>query len=232
MGKRIIQQARGKGGPAYRVPAQAYRYKISYPMKTGEAEIIKLIHSTAHTAPLAKLRLQNEIFFIPAFNGAFIGQKIKVGGQEQKEGNILELKHIAPGTRIFNIELNPGDGGKMMRVAGSSATVSKILEHNRISVSMPNKKEIPLSNECRATIGVVAGDGRLLKPFITAGRKYFKMRARNKLWPRTSAVKFNAVDHPFGSGRGKRIKSKIAKRNAPPGARVGHLRPRRTGRSK
>ena len=55
------------------------------------------------------------------------------------------------------------------------------------------------------------------------------MKSRNKLWPRTSAVKFNAVDHPFGSGRGKRIKSKIAKRNAPAGARVGHLRPRRTG---
>ena len=56
------------------------------------------------------------------------------------------------------------------------------------------------------------------------------MKSRNKLWPRTSAVKMNAVDHPFGSGRGKRIKSKIAKRNAPAGARVGHIRPRRTGR--
>ena len=55
------------------------------------------------------------------------------------------------------------------------------------------------------------------------------MKARNKLWPRTSAVKFNAVDHPFGGGRGKRIKSKIAKRNAPAGAKVGHLRPSRTG---
>ena len=58
------------------------------------------------------------------------------------------------------------------------------------------------------------------------------MKARNKLWPRTSAVKMNVVDHPFGSGRGKRIKSKIAKRNAPPGRKVGLLRPRRTGRKK
>jgi len=40
----------------------------------------------------------------------------------------------------------------------------------------------------------------------------------------------NVIDHPFGSGRGKRIKSKIAKRNAPPGRRVGLLRPRRTGK--
>ena len=61
---------------------------------------------------------------------------------------------------------------------------------------------------------------------------FFKKKSRNKLWPRTSAVKFNAVDHPFGSGRGKRIKSKIAKNNSPPGAKVGTLRPRRTGRRK
>jgi len=42
----------------------------------------------------------------------------------------------------------------------------------------------------------------------------------------------NAIDHPFGSGRGKRIKSKVSKLNAPPGRKVGHLRPRRTGRRK
>jgi ribosomal protein L2 len=42
----------------------------------------------------------------------------------------------------------------------------------------------------------------------------------------------NAIDHPFGCGRGKNPKSKIAKRNAPAGAKVGHLRPRRTGRKK
>ena len=97
---------------------------------------------------------------------------------------------------------------------------------------MPNKKEIILSGDCRASIGVIAGDQRLLKPFIGAGAKFYKMKSRNKLWPRTSAVKMNAGDHPFGSGRGKRIKSKIAKRNAPPGARVGHIRPRQTGKRK
>jgi ribosomal protein L2 len=42
----------------------------------------------------------------------------------------------------------------------------------------------------------------------------------------------NVIDHPFGSGRAKNPKSKIAKRNAPPGRRVGLLRPRRTGKKK
>ncbi|MEK6819010.1 MAG: 50S ribosomal protein L2, partial [Nanoarchaeota archaeon] len=148
--------------------------------------------------------------------------------EEAKTGNILRVKDIPAGTHIFNIELNPGDGGKMIRTAGSSAIVLKN-EENKVLVSMPNKKEVKLDGECRATIGVIAGDGRKLKPFVKAGVKFHKMKARNKLWPRTSAVKMNAVDHPFGSGRGKRIKQKIAKRNAPPGSRVGHIRPRKTG---
>ncbi|MEK6855222.1 MAG: 50S ribosomal protein L2 [Nanoarchaeota archaeon] len=228
MGKRIIQQARGKGSLSYRAKKSAFNYRISYPANSGEAEIINLIHSAGHTAPLAKLKINSEIFFIPAFNHAFIGQKILVG-KEPKEGNITFLKNILPGTQIFNIENNPGDGGKIMRSAGTSAILLKT-QGNNSTILLPNKREIIVNENCRATIGRVAGTGRILKPFIGAGGKFYKMKSRNKLWPRTSAVKFNAVDHPFGSGRGKRIKSKIAKRNAPPGSKVGHIRPRRTGR--
>jgi large subunit ribosomal protein L2 len=231
MGKRIIQQARGKGSLTYRVRKAAYRHKISYLLQNvkGEAEIISLIHSAGHSAPLAKIKLDKGIFFIPAFNGAFVGQRINVGGEEAKEGNILALKNIPLGISMYDIERNPGDGGKMSRAAGTSAIILKKLENGNAVVLMPNKKEIILHENCRATIGKVAGGGKNLKPFVTAGRKFYKMKARNKLWPRTSAVKMNAVDHPFGSGRGKRIKSKIAKRNAPAGRKVGHLRPRRTG---
>jgi len=232
MGKSIISQARGHGSLTYQVRKKAYIYKIKYPSVEGEAEILCLIHSAAHSAPLAKIRVKNEIFYNPAFNNALEGQKIKVGSTEVKDGNVLMLKNIPIGTSIYNIEANPGDGGKFIRAGGTSATLSKKLENNKVAVLMPNKKEIISSGDCRATIGVIAGSGRTLKPFVKAGRKFYKMKARNKLWPRTSAVKMNAVDHPFGSGRGKRIKSKIAKRNAPAGARVGHIRPRRTGRTK
>lgn len=232
MGKRIISQARGHGSLTYQVRKKAYIYKIKYPSVEGEAEILDLLHSAAHSAPLIKIKVQKEIFFNPAFNNAFIGQKIKVGGNEVKDGNVVMLKEIPAATSVFNIEANPGDGGKMVRAAGTSALISKKLENNKIAITMPNKNEIIVSGDCRATIGTIAGGGRIFKPFVKAGRKFYKMKARNKLWPRTSAVKMNAVDHPFGSGRGKRIKSKIAKRNAPPGARVGHIRPSRTGRSK
>ena len=63
---------------------------------------------------------------------------------------------------------------------------------------------------------------------MQAGKQFHIKKAKSKLWPRTSAVKMNAIDHPFGSGRGKNPKPKIAKRNAPPGAKVGLIRPRRT----
>ncbi|MDP3881623.1 MAG: 50S ribosomal protein L2 [Nanoarchaeota archaeon] len=232
MGKRIISQARGHGSLTYRVRKQAYRYKIKYPMQEGEAEIINILHSPAHSAPLLKIKINNEIFYNSAFNSAFVGQKIIIGGNDAKDGNILMLKNVPAGSKVYNLELNPGDGGKMVRVAGGSATVAKALEHNKFIILMSTKKEVVLSGDCRVSIGTIAGDGRTLKPFIKAGKKFYKMKSRNKLWPRTSAVKMNAIDHPFGSGRGKRIKSKIAKRNAPAGARVGHLRPRRTGRAK
>ena len=97
---------------------------------------------------------------------------------------------------------------------------------------MPSKKEKKLHPNCRAVIGVIAGSGRLDKPIVKAGKQYYIKKAKSKLWPRTSAVKMNAIDHPFGSGRGKNPKPKIAKRNSPPGAKVGLIRPRRTGKRK
>lgn len=232
MGKRIISQARGKGGPAYRAKKSAFRFRIGYPMQDGNALILGILHSAGHSAPLMKVSINKEVFFNPAFNGAYIGQTIVVGKGSIENGNITMLKDILLGKRVYNIERNPGDGGKMIRAAGLSAVVFKKYPHNKISVLMPNKKEVILSGNCRVTIGEIAGSGRNLKPFVTAGKRFYKMKAKNKLWPRTSAVKMNAVDHPFGSGRGKRIKSKIAQRNAPAGRRVGHIRPSRTGRRK
>jgi large subunit ribosomal protein L2 len=229
MGKRIISQARGKGSLSYQAKKSAFKHTICYPRFDGEAQITNLIHSPGHSAPLMQLTIKNESFFIPAFNGAIVGEKVLVGGKEEKSGNILPLKDISPGAVVYNLERNPGDGGKFIRTAGSSAIVMKKLEYGKVSVLLPSKKEVVLSGDCRATLGKIAGDGKILKPFIKAGNRFYKMKARNKLWPRTSAVKVNAVDHPFGSGRGKRIKPKIAQRNAPAGRKVGHLRPRRTG---
>jgi len=228
MGKRIIQQARGHGSFSYRVRRKAYVYEIGYPITEGKGKVIKLVNSPAHSAPLAKVEINGKIFFTLANKGMQEGQEIEICGK-LAEGNILRLKDIPSGTNIYNIEANPGDGGKFIRAGGSSALITKKAD-GKISIMMPSKKEIRLDERCRASVGIIAGHGRLEKPIVKAGKMWYIKKSRNKLWPRTSAVKMNAIDHPFGSGRGKRIKSKIAKRNAPAGARVGHLRPRRTGK--
>ncbi len=232
MAKRIISQARGKGSGTYRVRRRAYRFELKYPARiSGDGTVVKLQNSIAHTAPLAKIVYGNGAFYMPAFEGMVEGQKIKLETNEIQNGNIVRLKDIPIKTQIYDVESRPGDGGIFIKTAGSSAIVTGTSE-NFVQIMLPSKKEKKLNPDCRAVIGIIAGSGRLDKPFVKAGKKFHLKKSKGKLWPRTSAVKVNAIDHPFGSGRGKRPKSKIAKRNAPPGARVGHLRPRRTGRKK
>jgi large subunit ribosomal protein L2 len=235
MGKRIISQARGHGSLIYRVRKKAYRYRVAYPDYQGKAEIIKIIHSPSHTAPLIKLKIKKdkeEVFYNVAFKNSYIGQEISLGkGENAHEGDVLRLKEIEQGKKVYNIETSPGNGGKLIRTSGSSAEVVK-KEGNKVFLLLPSKKSIPFNENCRATVGVVAGAGRKEKPVMKAGNRHYAMKAKGRKWHFTSAVKTNAIDHPFGGGRGKRIKSKIAKRNSPPGAKVGHLRPRKTGKKK
>ncbi|GBE20465.1 MAG TPA: 50S ribosomal protein L2 [Candidatus Pacearchaeota archaeon] len=232
MGKRIIQQRRGRGTHTYKVRRKAFKFKLQYPQKLeGEGSVIKLFNSAAHTAPLAKIRYDKGTFYIPAFKGMIEEQKIKFNGKDIKPGDITKLKNIPIKTEIYNIESRPGDGGVFIKSAGNSAIMNRIVGED-IFVLMPSKKEKKFNQNCRVTIGVIAGAGRLDKPVMKAGKKYHIKKSKSKLWPRTSAVKMNVIDHPFGSGRAKNVKSKIAKRNAPPGRKVGLIRPRRTGKKK
>lgn len=231
MGKRIIQQARGHGSSTYRAKPTSFVYRIQYPrILEGEGTVVRLLNSSCHSAPLAKIIHSGESFYIPAFKGMVEGQKISFVEGIQP-GNILHLGQIPIKTEIYCIESRPGDGGKFIKVGGSSAIVNRIVGDN-VLVLLPSKKEKSFNSKCRAIIGQIAGHGRLEKPIIKAGKQHYIKKIKNKMWPRTSAVKVNAIDHPFGSGRGKNIKSKIAKRNAPAGRRVGLIRPRRTGKKR
>lgn len=236
MGKRIISQARGKGSFTYRVRRKAFQHKIKYlPIEEkGEMEILKLIHSAGHSAPIAKIKVGKKIFFNVACEKLYEGKKI-VLGKDIEDGNIMQLKKLPTKTKVYNIESRPNDGGKFIRTAGTYAIIIK-KEKGKAILVMPSKKEKIFNSDCRATIGVIAGSGRQDKPVVKAGKKYHIKKAKGKLWPRTSAVKMNAIDHPFGSGRGKNLShgrlGKIPRRNAPPGANVGSIRAKRTGRKK
>jgi len=232
MGKRIIQQARGKGSSTYRVNKTVFKYKLQIPKNLkGEGKVLKLLNSGAHTCPLAKIKYSEGTFYIPAFKNMYEGQNINFDEKEVKEGNILRLKNIPVKTKVYSIESRPGDGGKYIKSGGIYATVTRNDEKG-VTLLMPSKKEKKFHIDARAVVGVIAGAGRLEKPVLKAGKMFHIKKTKSKLWPRTSALKVNAIDHPFGSGRGKNPKSKIAKRNAPPGAKVGLIRPRRTGKRK
>ena len=236
MGKRITQQARGKGSLTFRVKKKAYRYKVTYPKlsASGTGKIIKLFNSSAHYTPLIKIKIDKEDFICPAASGIYEGQEIMINkereGNKVEIGDIMKLKDIPQGTKIFDVETVPGHGGKILRSSGCSAMV--LDKANKFVEIQIRRRKIKLNENCRATVGIASGEGRLMKPLIKAGKMHHIMKSKGRKWHRTSAVKTNAVDHPFGGGRGKRIKSKIAKRNAPPGRKVGHIRPKQTGKRK
>jgi large subunit ribosomal protein L2 len=163
--------------------------------------------------------------------GVRVGDKVEMGNNvDIKNGNVIPLRNIPEGVAIYNIEAFPGDGGKFVRSSGVSAKIITKMQ-NRIVVEMPSAKRRHFLPECRATIGVIAGSGRKEKPFLKAGKKYFAMKAKNKLWPQVSGTSMNAVDHPFG-GTSSAVKGgpTQASRNAPPGRKVGKIAPKKTGK--
>ncbi len=237
MGKRITSQKRGRGtrryiAPSHRYLAAAKHKSISENSLFGTVQDI--VHSVSHTAPLALVKYDDgeEIYMI-APEGISVGDVILSGkSNEIKIGNTMKLKDMPEGTPVYNIESKLGDGGRFVRSSGTSARVLTKSE-TKVKILMPSKKEKEFSGNCRATIGVVSGGGRLEKPFIKAGRRWHAMRAKGKLYPIVSAVAMNAVEHPFGSGRGRHMgKPSVAPRNAPPGRKVGQVRARRTGRKR
>lgn len=238
MGKSLIQQKRGKGSPRYRAPS--FRYKgntsfVSYEQgKTLGAKIIDILHSSGHSAPLVELKYDNgETSLIQAPEGVRVGDKIEMGESvELRTGNILPLKNIPEGTPIYNIESNPGDGGKFVRTSGASAKIITKME-NGIVVELPSSKRRTFLPECKAVIGIIAGSGRTEKPFLKAGNRMFAMKAKNKFWPQVSGTSMNSLSHPFGgsSSHAKGIPTQSA-RNSPPGRKVGKIAPKRTGRHK
>ena len=238
MGKSLIQQKRGKGGPRYTAPSFRYKGKVSFigyeKDKKNTAIITDILHSSGHSAPLMELEHGNgESGLLQAYEGARVGDGIEIGiDVEIKSGNVLPLKNIPEGISIYNIESNPGDGGKFVRTSGAFARIITKMEDG-IVVELPSSKRRTFQPECRAAIGIIAGSGRTEKPFLKAGNKFYAMTAKNKLWPKVSGTSMNSLSHPFGgrSSHAKGIPTQSA-RNSPPGRKVGKIAPKRTGRHK
>ncbi len=238
MGKRILQRRRGKGGSQFRISAKGKIAPVRYPnlrTETEEKLIVKaILDERGRTAPLAQLEHgTGDISYVPAVSGLAVGSSISLGPNAAPSiGNILPLGRIPEGTRISNIELRAGDGGKLVRASGGSAILfSK--GNGRAILRLPSGKSILVDDRCRASIGEIAGGGRLEKPFLRAGPRHHAMKAQGRMYPRMRGIAMAVVYHPFGGGRHQHPrKSTSTSRNAPPGRKVGLIAPRKTGRKR
>lgn len=232
MGKRIIAQARGKGGPRYRAPSHRYLGKVEYlPLMNVSGKVKDIVHDPGRSAPVAIIRFEDgkEVLHV-APEGLKVGDVIHYGGFPSL-GNVLPLSQIPEGTKVFCIETYPGSGPKLCRSSGTYAIVmGKTGE--KVKVQLPSGKIVELLGECRATIGVPAGSGRVEKPWVKAGKKLHAMMARGKLFPRTAGVAMTPTDHPYGGKRKRPRPSRAVKHSTPPGAKVGAISPKRMGRRK
>jgi len=116
---------------------------------------------------------------------------------EVKIGNRLALKNIPFGTEIFEIELVPQSGGKLVRSAGSFAVMMG-LDNNYALIKMPSGEIRKIHQECYATIGRVSNSAYRLERSGKAGRNIWKGRRPNV---RGSAM--TPRDHPYGGGEGR-----------------------------
>jgi large subunit ribosomal protein L2 len=232
MGKNITSQKRGRGSTTFTRPSFNFKGESRFGPE-GTVTITELMSCRAHSAPLAKIKYDdNSESLIVAPEGVMIGQSLTIGNGTLSTGNVLKLSDIPEGTVVFNIEMIPGDGGKFVRASGLNAKIVAKTP-GKVTILLPSKKTRDFNPDCRACIGTAAGGGRPEKPFYKAGRRFHRMKAKNLYWPVVCGASMNAVDHPFG-GRSSHHKGKptIAPHNAPPGKKVGSIRPRQTGKKR
>ena len=136
-----------------------------------------------------------------------VGDKIVTGEKTSlKPGNRMILKNMPVGTFVYNVELNPGKGGQIVRSAGASAQVTAV-EGGYVHLTLPSS-EIRMVSE-----NVMASIGSLSKPehrFVNLGK------AGRSRWlgkrPTVRGVAMNPVDHPHGGGEGR---SPVGQRKGP-----------------
>jgi large subunit ribosomal protein L2 len=238
MGKRTLVRRRGRGGKQFRAiivgkiaPAKYPNFKLE---EHHTGTVVDIVHERGRDAPLAKVSYDDGRYsYVPAPEGTTVGSKMELGvGTAASRGNVLSLESIPDGTVVCNIEKNAGDGGKLIKAAGSSAIV---FAHGMegVTIKFPSGRFLTLNAKCRAMVGAIAGAGRKDKPFLKAGNRAKYMQAHGRLYPTVRGIAQAAVYHPHGGGRHQHIgRQSSVSRNTPPGRKVGNIAPRKTGRGR
>ena len=136
--------------------------------------------------------------YILAPKGLNVGDHVQSGqGSDIKPGNALPMRFIPVGTVIHNVELRPGQGGRMARSAG--VAVQLVAKDGQFAtVRLPSTEMRRVLIDCRATVGEVGNSEHELITIGKAGRNRWK-----GVRPQTRGVAMNPVDHPLGGGEGR-----------------------------
>ena len=167
--------------------------------KEGVATVDSIQYDPNRTANIALIKYADgEKSYIIAPKSLTVGQEIVSGrGVLPENGNCMYLSEVPLGAFIHNIELHPGQGGVLVRSAGTSATMIGREDRHAV-LRMPSGEVRRILLTCRATIGVIGNGDHNLEILGKAGRM------RWKGWrPRTRPVVMNPVDHPMGGGEGR-----------------------------
>ena len=127
-----------------------------------------------------------------------VGDVVKSGPEADiKPGHALPLGQMPTGTIVHNVEMIPGQGGKLGRAAGTA--IQLVAKEGRMAtLRLPSGEMRMVPAECRATIGVI---GNADHENVTIGKAG---RSRHKgIRPQTRGTAMNPVDHPHGGGEGK-----------------------------
>ena len=163
------------------------------------ATVIGIEYDPNRTSNIALIQYEDgEKAYILAPVGLKDGDKIVSGENvDIKPGNCLPIANIPVGTLIHNIELNPGQGGKMVKAAGGEAQLMA-KEGEYAHIRLPSGEMRLVRAKCRATIGTIGNTDHSNVKIGKAGRtRHMGVR------PTVRGSVMNPVDHPHGGGEGR-----------------------------
>lgn len=230
MGKRIISRRRGSGTGPYTSPSHRHHGPIYHanPQVHGEGTVVSIEQAPGRSAPVAEVTTPDgSVLRTIASAGLSTGDHVSINRGEVRRGSLLPLAEIPDGTLVSNLEVHPFDGGRLVRAAGTSATV---VAHTgrEVTVQLPSGGFKQLLAACRAQVGSVAGGGRLERPIIKAGKKVNAYRSLAKAAFKVRGVAMNPVNHPFGGGAHQHVgRPSTVSSGTWPGAKVGRFSPQR-----
>ncbi len=136
--------------------------------------------------------------YILSPKGIKVGEIIESGNLvEPKAGNAMPLSSVPVGVEVHNIEMNAGQGGKLVRSAGGVARLMA-KEGNWATIVLPSGEMRMVRKECRATVGVLSNGDYQHVNIGKAGRKRHMGRK-----PHVRGKAMNPVAHPMGGGEGR-----------------------------